>query len=183
VRYLNVIGNVLGKSGYHKQYQDLAPSGKSSDTSIYTLGWSGNEGQSSNAGPNDTAVASTMLRWGNFDYANNSVAWNTSEVPTSISNFANTSLSSQSLPDSFYLSSKPSWWGSMPWPAVGPDVSGGSDPAGHAYANPAQVCFNNGSSGSGVWSFNAANCYGSGGGSTGQTGAPAPPTNLTATPQ
>jgi hypothetical protein len=182
VRFLNVIGNVLGKSGYHKQYQDLAPSGSNSDVSVYTLGWSGNEGQSGGAGPDDTKVASTMLRWGNYDYATNAAAWNVLEIPSSLLNFANSLLTSHTLPDSFYLSSKPSWWGSMPWPAVGPDVTGGSDPAGHVYANPAQVCYNNGSSGSGVWNFNAANCYGSGG-STGQTGAPAPPTNLTATPQ
>jgi hypothetical protein len=30
----------------------------------------------------------------------------------------------------------------MPWPAIGPDVTGGTDPTGHVYANPAEVCFN-----------------------------------------
>ena len=182
IRFLNVIGNVLGKQGYHKQYQDLAPSGSSSDSSIYTLGWSGNEGKSGGAGPNDTLVASTMLRWGNFDYVNNSVQWNTAEVPASISQFASAVPASHTLPASFYLASRPGWWGSMPWPAVGPDVTGGSDPSGHVYANPAQVCFNNSSGGTGAITFNASDCYGSGS-STPPQGAPAPPTNLTATPQ
>jgi hypothetical protein len=184
-RFFNFIGNVLGKSGYHKQYQDVAPSGSNSNSSIYTLGWAGNGGTSGSAGGNDTKVASTMMRWGNFDYANNAVEWNSSEVPSGLSQYANPVPSDHTLPASFYLSSKPSWWGSMPWPAVGPDVSGGSDPSGHAYPNPAQVCYNNSSSdSSGIRIFNAGSCFpSSGGSSTGQSGAPAPPTNLTATPQ
>ena len=182
IRFLNVIGNVLGKQGYHKQYQDLAPSGSNSDSSIYTLGWAGNEGKSGGAGPNDTLVASTMLRWGNFDYANNSVQWNNAEIPASASQFASAVPASHTLPSSLYLSSQPGWWGSMPWPAVGPDVTGGSDPSGHVYANPAQVCFNNSSGGTGVMTFNAGDCYGSAP-SAPRPQAPAPPTNLTATPQ
>ena len=43
----------------------------------------------------------------------------------------------QTLPPSFYLSSKPSWWGSIPFPATGPDVTGGNGPGGHSYGNPA----------------------------------------------
>ncbi len=186
VRFLNVIGNVLGKQGYHKQYQDLAPSGSNSDSSIYTLGWSGNEGGSGSAGPNDPLVASTMLRWGNFDVVNNAAEWNSSEVPSSAAQYPSAVPANQTLPPSFYLAAKPSWWGSMPWPAVGPDVTGGSDSTGHVYANPAQVCYagNGGpTDGTGsVLSFNADNCYGSG--SSGPPpAAPAPPTNLTATPQ
>jgi hypothetical protein len=30
------------------------------------------------------------------------------------------------MPASFYLSSKPSWFGSTPFPPVGPDISGGN---------------------------------------------------------
>jgi hypothetical protein len=30
----------------------------------------------------------------------------------------------------------------MPWPAIGPDVTGGTDPTGHVYANPAEVYYN-----------------------------------------
>jgi hypothetical protein len=186
IRFFNVIGNVLGKQGYHTQYQDVAPSGSNSDASIYTLGWSGNEGTSGSAGPNDPLVASTMVRWGNYDVVNNAAVWNSSEVPSSASQFPSSVPSDHTLPSSFYLASKPSWWGSMPWPAVGPDVSGGPNSAGHAYPNPAQVCYtgNGGpSDGTGsVLSFNASSCYGSGSSSSQQT-APAPPTNLTATPQ
>ena len=69
------------------------------------------------------------------------------------------------LPASWYLASKPSWFGSVPYPTIGPDVTGGIGPGGHAYANPAQVCYNNlgGTNGSGspLTNFNAATCYSS----------------------
>src|SRR6185503_9281592 len=49
-RYYNIIGNVLGTAGYHTRY-DWAPTSSSdpgsstqSNTSIYALGFSGNEG-------------------------------------------------------------------------------------------------------------------------------------------
>jgi hypothetical protein len=54
------------------------------------------------------------------------------------------------LPASFYLGAKPSWWGSLPWPAIGPDVTGGSlvsgqgagaSPGGHVNTIPAMQCF------------------------------------------
>src|ERR1019366_4928140 len=40
-----------------------------------------------------------------------------------------------SLPASLYLSSRPSWWASASWPAIGPDVSG------LAQSIPAQSCY------------------------------------------
>ena len=89
---------------------------------------------------------------------------------------------SHTLPTSLYLNTEPSWWTStIPWPAIGPDVTGGSGPGGHVYsttaANPAQNCYFNvmggsiGGAGS-PYNFNAGTCYPSG-------QAPAPPTNLT----
>jgi hypothetical protein len=88
------------------------------------------------------------------------------------------------LPTSFYVGSRPSWWnGSIPWPAIGPDVTGGGGPGGHAYAisNPAMNCFYNlmgGTDGGagGPYTFNADSCYGS-------QNRPNPPTNLHATVQ
>src|SRR6266571_2475923 len=60
-----------------------------------------------------------------------------------ISPYGNSVPANQTLPASFYLSAKPSWWGTMPWPAIGPDVTGGNiaNVGGHAYKNPAQVCY------------------------------------------
>jgi hypothetical protein len=71
----------------------------------------------------------------------------------------------QTLPASFYLPGRPFWWGnSIPFPAIGPDVTGGTGPAGHVNMIPAQVCYYNvmggaeGGAGS-PFRFNANSCY------------------------
>src|SRR5947207_14925320 len=104
-------------------------------TSIYKHGWQGNA--SGVVPPTDTNVKRTLFRWGNWDSVT-STADNTngdqtgtrfvaSEVPSGISNFSNPVASTQTLPASLYLFARPAWWpGSIPWPAVGPDVSGGN---------------------------------------------------------
>jgi hypothetical protein len=140
-RYFNFIGNVLGKPGYHTHYEDIPPNGTGGDFSIYTLGWGGNGGGTSVL-KNDPLTANTAMRWGNYDTVSNRARWEATEVPSGLSFLANPVPASHDLPASFYLSAKPSWWGAMPWPAIGPDVSGGTDPTGHVYANPAEVCYN-----------------------------------------
>ena len=53
----------------------------------------------------------------------------------------------------------------MPFPATGPDVSGGVGPGGHSYGNPAQACYlrvmrgSDGGAG-GPLVFDARSCYG-----------------------
>jgi hypothetical protein len=108
----------------------------------------------------------TDLLHGNYNNIGSSIAW--------------ASGITQSLPPSFYLGSKPAWWGSMQFPATGPDVTGGSGPGGHSYGNPAQACYFNVMQGSdggagGPLTFNASTCYGTGGTTTG----PPPAQNLT----
>jgi len=113
------------------------------------------------------------MRWCNYDTVTGAVRWNSSEVQNGLAQYSNPLPGNQTLPASLYLSSKPSWWGTMPWPGVGPDVTGGPGPAGHAYSNPAQVCYNNTPKDSkGILVFNPTNCYG-------QRQPPAAPTNLT----
>jgi len=51
-------------------------------------------------------------------------------MPSGLVQLANSAPADHRLPNSFYLSKKPSWWGNMPWPAIGPDVTGGDDPTG-----------------------------------------------------
>jgi hypothetical protein len=110
---------------------------------------------------------STLFLHGNYDSATGTIAWSGSITHT--------------LPASLYLSSKPAWFGNVPWPSIGPDITGGLASAyGQAYANPAEVCYENvmgGSDGTNSpLSFNAASCYGG----TQQPGPPAPP-SLSAT--
>ena len=110
----------------------------------------------------DTAHA--LLRWGNFDYASGQARWVAAEIPRGV-----TVPPSRVLPPSLFLASRPSWWAAaIPWPAIGPDVFGGQDPAGHAHRIPAQVCFDGTpKKADGTLSFSAPRCYGTASGGIG----------------
>ena len=130
------------------------------------------------------------MRWGNYDTVNNAARFVASEVPTGLSLYANPLPGSQVLPASLRLVSRPGFWatpwGTPPWPAIGPDVSGGNVPGlgGHANNIPAQLCYANspidsgypGAADRGVLLFNATRCYPS------ATGGLAAPTNLRIVP-
>jgi hypothetical protein len=130
-RYWAFIGNVLGKSGYHNTYQ------ADSQTAIWRIGIS------YGGIPADPLVAQTLMRWGNYDTVSGAVRWEATEVPSGISAYPNAIPTSHTLPASFYLTAEPSWWGLVPWPAIGPDVSGGdvANVGGHVYKIPAQLCW------------------------------------------
>jgi hypothetical protein len=138
-RYGNFVGNVLGTPGIHVHYWDSPPYG--TDYNIYVFGPPGN------GIPADPRVASTSFRWANYDVVTGAVrfcgnssdtGWSstcagTSEVSSGISPYPNllptigdTGAGQSAMPASLYLSSKPSWFGSIPWPPIGPDVSGGN---------------------------------------------------------
>jgi hypothetical protein len=88
--------------------------------SIWKLGYQAGEWEQAA----DPKVLSTILRGGNYDYLTTSVHWET--VPP------------QTLPKSLYLAGKPSFFGSTPWPAIGPDV------AGFVNTIPARACYDQG---------------------------------------
>ena len=172
-RGMNVIGNVLGTPGYHTQYESYPPSTGVSgcSRSIYTLGWGGaNCGTGGHNGVlDDTKVRSTLMRWGNYDVANGAVRWDATEAsPSAVTYIAAQAVpASHTLPASFYLTGQPAWWRSMPYPAVGPEVTGGQGPGGFAYNNPAADCYfsvmGGPVDGSGsVLDFDADNCYAGG---------------------
>jgi len=210
-RYFNVIGNVLGQSGYHNQYWCNASGGSGCSgaiTSIFVTGFTNNGGNPDTSitgycsspgcaslGDFDPQVGAYLFRWGNWDVVTNAARWcgnssdpgwsttcsSTSEVPASIASYANSVPSSTTLPASFYLSGTPAWFGSVAFPPIGPDVTGGniSGMGGHANMNPAMACYfglmGGPADGSGgVLSFNANSCYGQAG------PPPAPPTGLSA---
>jgi hypothetical protein len=184
-RDVNVVGNVLGTSGVHNSY-----AANNTSKTIYDLGGGNSEG--SVTVPPDPLVASTLLRWGNYDTVTAAVRWcgnssntgwsttcsSTSEVPTGLTYYPNpvpsygdTGAGQSAMPASFYYLSTPSWWPSgKPWPAIGPEVSGGNlgvcsggsynlnmanassqctggslvaAAGGHANSNPAMDCYLN----------------------------------------
>jgi hypothetical protein len=172
-RGFNIIGNVLGTTSYHTIYESYTPNTVTAgncEVSIYQLGYAATEcGNNSAAGVSNDAVArNTLFRWGNYDSVNAAVQWNSSEVPTTGVTYisGNAVPASHTLPASFYLSAKPPWWGAMPWPPIGPDVSGGNiaNVGGFAYLTPAARCYlsimNGHTDGSsGVLAFDANSCY------------------------
>lgn len=105
--------------------------GTSSDSGAGTSPSSGCDGVS--VGPcHSTAPATTAFLHGNYTNADGAINWAAGVTHT--------------LPPSFYLSGKPSWWGSLPWPSMGPDITGGSGAGGHASlaaSNPAMNCYVN----------------------------------------
>src|ERR1041385_6886957 len=163
--------NIAGGTFSHMVYQTLAPTttnctNGSQVCAIYLLGWTGNNGTigtndlgsgfgfcaqatatdfscPTHANSYDTLTVNTMMRWGNYDTVSNAVRFVSSEVPSGLPTYANAVPASQTLPASFYLSGKPSWWGTMPFPAIGPDVTGGnvSGLGGHLNNIPAEACW------------------------------------------
>jgi hypothetical protein len=190
-RAVNWIGNVLGRSGFHTQYEySNGPQGNLNDSmhSIYWLGFPGNATTSY-----DMTVVKSLFRWGNFDTVTGTNRFLAAEVPTTGITFVNGNPvpSSQTLPASFFLSAKPSWWstpwGNPAWPPIGPEVRGGNHPdpnlGGRAWQIPARLCYYNApidpnypdGADRGVLLFDANNCYGS----ASSIGAPPAPSNLT----
>lgn len=177
-RFYNFIGNVLGTTGVQNGYE-------SGSTPIWAIGVGNSNGTVTV--PNDPNVGTTLMRWGNYDTFNAAVTFSSAEVPSTLTGvqapFSNPVPANQSLPPSFYLTAKPSWWpASKPWPAIGPDVTGGNvaGVGGHVYTLPSYDCYAgvmkglaNGSSA--VLPFNANACY-----STSSATLPAPPTGLKA---
>lgn len=103
----------------------------------------------------DPRVAATLIRWGNYDYFHKAVRWEQSELPQGMA------APSRVLPHSYaYVErDRPNWWPSaIPWPPIGPDVSGGNgDASGHVNKIPAQLCWESGLNNGGA--FNAAACF------------------------
>lgn len=138
-RYHYIVGNVLGTPGYHNVgYQWTTTL---DNHTIYANGI-----QVGGSTPSDTIVGTTLTRWANYDVFTGAVrtcasgqtgfsstCGSVSEIPTGLSVFPNSiptlgdTVAGQSvMPPSFYLASKPSWFGSIPWPPIGPDVTSGN---------------------------------------------------------
>lgn len=129
-RYPNFVGNILGTPGYTNTYAIASGtcSGSYFQNQVVWILNCGNGGTSPSI-PGDTTGRNTVLRYFNWDTANGSTQTNASEVPTGISPYPNSipSPPGGTYPPSFYFASRPAWWNSsVPFPAIGPDVSGGN---------------------------------------------------------
>jgi hypothetical protein len=94
---MTAFGNVLGSA---TAGTSPASNGYTGGTApIYRLG----------GGASDVATT-TFVRHGNYDHFNKAVKWE----PT---------IADKSIPVSLYRTSKPAFFGSLPWPWAGPDLS------------------------------------------------------------
>jgi hypothetical protein len=162
--YYNVVGDILGSPhatsrGYVDSKVDPA-SGFASNVCL-RVGYNG----SNDTTVSSSTVSSTTFIDGLYGCQSGTFTW---------------ASGAHSLPASFFLSGRPSWWGTQAWPPIGPDVTGGNITGVGGYANriPAMDCFNSITSNgtTNVTTFNEASCYG-GGVSVAQ---PNPPTGLAA---
>jgi hypothetical protein len=118
--YHNVVGNILGDSSWNSSAYEMVGEQGYDYPVIYRLGYPnmGNNGLTTDdPWPQygltypDAKVKSTLLRHGNYDYYNKATMWDSG-------------ISDHTLPASLFYSSKPSYFGSLQWPPIGPDVPG-----------------------------------------------------------
>jgi PKD repeat protein len=116
----SIIGNIIGDASWVPNGYEAPAEFGHDEGFIYVLGFP-NPGNShltpETAWTNwtrplpDAKVASTLIRHGNFDYSHRAVVWDST-------------ITSRVLPNSLRYGSKPDFFGSLQWPAIGPDVSG-----------------------------------------------------------
>jgi hypothetical protein len=166
-RSYNLLGNVLASAdmlaltAYNSGGSPMAatanlvwPSTRSYDAATYGLTWgydgAGASDDGSNA--NDNAFPySTAFLHGNYNHVDGSILWDSGTAD-------------HTLAPSLYLTAKPAWFGTVPWPPIGPDVTGGDvtgQVAGHVNRIPAQRCFESMTMGGSfpTGQFNATTCY------------------------
>jgi hypothetical protein len=182
-QYMNVVGNVLGDPTFHKVYACDSVNLQQTDDFVYDIGFWDDCGHGIDSNnPYDAVAESSLMRWGNWDAvtynangATNGVRWCTggagnaqctaSETASTDPTFPGLPSPNQTLPSSFYLLGKPSWFGSVPWPPIGPDVTCAANcidnTANHAAKIPAQLCYEStAKDGNGfLTAFDATVCY------------------------
>jgi hypothetical protein len=110
--YHNTVGNVLGAPAWTPAaYEMTGEPDYTSQPCIYRLGYPNMGGNGLGAGYPDTKVKATLLRHGNYDFFNRATVWDPA-------------ITDHVIPASLVYSSKPSYFGSLPWPPIGPDVPG-----------------------------------------------------------
>lgn len=108
----SLVGNVLGMEGDLGEGSYEAVPSAPYTRSVYRIGWHGSvsTGTAHGVALLDANCSATMWREGNYDYFSAQTRWDGGRT--------------EAIPDSMYRTAKPSWFGGLAWPAVGPDVTG-----------------------------------------------------------
>lgn len=118
--YESVVGNALGDASRTPTAYAATTSADYALCYVYVLGWGTPDSATPTTdvtlwtnwtgalpGPN---VQATLFRHANYDYCHRATVYQDGM--------------SQSIPPSLYYTAKPSYFGSLQWPPIGPDVSG-----------------------------------------------------------
>ena len=149
--YYNIVGNILGDPGVSSTYEIETNNFPATLRLIYRLGYpfigaNNFNGTIPTAMPPDYTqepdnidtepqrfdpnVHGTVIRHGNYDFATHSVVWDPG-------------IATRQIPNSYYLTSKPSWFGALTWPAFDPNnaaaVGSMTIPAQYRYINGIDV--------------------------------------------
>lgn len=136
VRYFNLLGNIIGSDRQKTMswtLQRVALETRSFYTSNnhygYTFGYA-NLSDTGSDSRNNSLPYTTAIIHGDYDYVSSATKWDAT-------------ITDHNVPASLYRSSKPSWFGSLEWPAFGPSVG---DPSKILIGSiPAKTCFDQGS--------------------------------------
>lgn len=153
-RFWNMLGNVLHATAVRKTVGTEGTSGYNRWAGFgFRLGYNGQNADTNNfynGAPNigvatDIDVSTTAFIWGNYT-TTGGTQFNSSEVPTSDATLPQTVPPDNNLPNSMYYTSRPGFFtisgiGTIAWPPIGPDVTGGDFEGGRAYKIPAQRVF------------------------------------------
>jgi hypothetical protein len=126
-RYYNIVGNILGTPGWNDHYEQYGPPGFTwYQKGIYRLGYRGAHTQGNPTTDYDPVVWTTMIRHGNWDNVTNGIVWGSG-------------ITDHTLPSSYYLASRPSWFGNLTWPPFNPATPTATQitriPAGYRFVN------------------------------------------------
>ena len=106
-RYHNFVGNVIGVPGMSGYTYETACSGCNASKVIWRWGCKDQGGATSGC---STDPRNTAIIHGNYDYVTKQVHWDST-------------ISDHTIPNSYYLSSKPVFFGGIAWPIIGSDLN------------------------------------------------------------
>ena len=104
--YYNFVGNVIGESNLTWTAEETGATRDTSGSYVWSWGfrWDGDSTRAS------TQPRDTVLRHGNYSAYSRQISWDPA-------------IQDRNLPASLYSASKPAFFGNLPWPAIGPDLS------------------------------------------------------------
>jgi PKD repeat protein len=125
--YYNLVGNIVGCAygTSHDVYQVVAPTQRNYTTTLYLYAFGYSDSSDNGTDPKDSTLPyTTLLRHGNYDFVNGTQMWSSS-------------IADHNIPNSYYLTGKPAFFGNLTWPpfnpANGASVAMNSLPAGYRF--------------------------------------------------